>query len=399
MRVALFTESFFPVVNGVSVSVRTLAENLRSAGHEVLIVAPRFPGHHDSPQSVTGSAADSLPIVRVPSWRTPLNPQNPFAYPPGLTSLRTLHEWKPDIVHTHHPFGIGLQGAKLARERRIPLISTFHTLYTEYSHYVPLLPAGWVASVVRRYLRFYYERCQFVIVPSNESGRRLGETGLPTERLRRVPTGVPDASAVSEEAIRLARRRFDLPEGCPVVLFVGRLAREKNPDLLLAAFAALRNLPHCLLVLAGDGPFRSDVERAIERLALRSRVRLTGFLTFGELAPLYSLASVFAFPSSSETQGVVLCEAMSYGLPCVAVRGGGAPEFLRDGIDGRLVDPSPEPFAAALTEILVDLPLRARFSEAARNTPLRLTPEQMTTEMLRLYSEAQDRTQQKGEPR
>lgn len=383
VRVALFTESYLPVVNGVSTSVHTLGGELAALGHNPVVVSPHYPGFQDT--------EDIFPVRRLPSWRTPLNPKNPFAYPPVGGIPTVLRGMEFDIIHTQHPFGIGLQGARLAERLHIPLISTFHTLYMEYGHYVPFLPRQLVVSLVSRYLSWYYAKCSAVIVPSREAGRRLEMIGVNPAKLHVIPTGVPDALPVSREAMEETRQDFDLPVGAPIVLFVGRLAKEKNLELLMESFAALQDGDgkslKPLLVLVGDGPYRAACEQLIEHYQIEESVRMTGFLSQVELAPLYAMATVFAFPSSSETQGVVLCEAQSHGLPCVVAEGGGAPEFVRNGVDALVVPPTVREFTRSLKLLLTDVNKRREFSNAAFHTPLRLTPSQVGREVVRVYEQ------------
>lgn len=403
MRVGLFTESYEPVINGVSTSVRTLAEELAAAGEEPVIVAPRFAGYADE---------GPFPVLRIPSWRgviwvpwweagktpplrwkTKGNPDNPFAYPPlPLTPPpAVLRDVSFDIVHTQHPFGMGLQARRVARRLRVPLIATFHTLYTEYAHYLPL-PRFLTVAGIAASLRAFYQTCDAIIVPSHEAGRRLEGLGVDSSRLRVIPTGIPAAREVSPEEIAAARHRFDLPDDAPVVLYVGRLAREKNLDLLLDAFADLSDTPAYLL-LVGSGPYAEEAKARASHVSEKDtgragRVRFAGFIPHDELPPIYAAASIFAFPSGSETQGLAIAEAQSYGLPCVVVGAGGAPESVRDGVDALIVPPELAAFRAALRDLLTNDTRRRTLSAAARASPLRLTPAGMAQSILAVYETA-----------
>jgi glycosyltransferase involved in cell wall biosynthesis len=297
-----------------------------------------------------------------------------------------------DIVHTQHPFGIGMHGAATAQRLQVPVISTFHTLYMEYAHYFPLLPNDMIVSTINQHLKQYYSRCQRVIVPSRESERRLVQIGVPPEKITVIPTGVPDAPPIALDEMEKARSEFHLPKDIPIILFVGRLAKEKNLALLIHAFARLRTAlvaPEPIhLVLVGDGPYRETCEQLARDCGVADAVQFTGFLTKQQLAPLYAAATLFAFPSSSETQGVVLSEAQSFGLPCVVVRGGGASESVREGIDALVVEPLPETFSKAMADLINDPDQRHAFSIAAQTNPLRLTPEKMVDCIIDVYTSA-----------
>ena len=399
MRVGLFTESYDPVINGVSTSVKTLAAELAAAGHAPVVVAPRFPGFTDEGQN-SGSAAD---VLRLPSIRTRLNPDNPFVVPPLLgwapSLLRPASDLRTafDLVHTQQPFGLGMHGRRYARRRGVPLVSTYHTLYDEYAHYFPFLPRPLTRVLMARHLRRYYNGCDAVIVPSKAAGRVLRRLGVTDALVRVVPTGVPPPPAVMPNAVRQARRAFDLPDGTPVLLFVGRLAREKNLDLLLRSFARLQteearlggSAAPALLLLAGSGPHLPTCRRLAGELGIEACVRFTGFLSRTQLAPVYAVATLFVFPSATDTQGVVLSEAQSHGLPCVVVNGGGAPEFVRDGVDALVVPPGDvAAFHAAVAALLADPARRRAMAVAALESHLRPTPAGMAWQIISVYEAA-----------
>ena len=370
LRVALFTESYHPVPNGVTTSVDTLARELAGQGHLPTIVAPRFPGFVD--------AEGVIPVLRIPSWRTPLNPQNPFAYPP-LTLSKAVRELGCDIVHTHHPFGIGLHARRLARRRRVPLVATFHTLYQGYGHYVPFLPSGVVATWVSWWLRRFYNGCDAVIAPSEYAAQILRQIGVKSP-LHVVPTGVPDAPA--ERQFQENTHTTD-KDDLPILLYVGRMAKEKNLDLLLDMLAFV---PDATLWLVGDGADLPRLRRRAMSFPIQNRVRWLGFVPHADLPALYRAATIFVFPSQSETQGIVLGEAQSFGLPVVAVRGGGAAESVRDGVDALVVSHDAAAFARAV-RYLLEPARRAVFSTAARANPLRRTPRQSAQAVLKIYND------------
>jgi glycosyltransferase involved in cell wall biosynthesis len=376
LRIGLFTEAYDPVINGVTTSVKTLAAELRLCGHSAVLVAPGYPRFVDTDPDVR----------RLPSFRTVFNRENPFAWPPIGPMLSTLARLEVDLVHTQQPFGMGLHGARVARRLGVPLISTFHTLYHEYTHYFPLIPRPTLKKILSRHLRRYYSACDSVIVPSKAAGNRLVSIGVAPEKLSVVPTGVPDPPRILPVATAEARRRLGLENGLPIVLYVGRLAREKNLELLIDAFAPLAG--RAVLVIVGSGPHRTACEQHVRTLDLGNWVRFPGFLSRGELSPVYATASVFAFPSGTETQGVVLSEAQSHGLPCVVVNEGGGPEFVRDGVDALVVEPRRETFRVALEALLFDPSRRRALALAARESPLRPTPEGMARRVIEIYQEA-----------
>lgn len=388
MRVGLFTESYAPVINGVSTSVKTLAVELSAIGHHPIVIAPGFPGFIDDDD-------DGVEVRRLPSWHTAFNHGNPFAYPPVGPTPRALRNLTLDVVHTHQPFGIGLHGKRIARRLGVPMVSTFHTLYTEYVHYFPFAPKAVSVAILVRFLRRYHEACDGVIVPSKEVQRRLERIGISRKKLFIVPTGIPDAPSVSPEAVDRIRTKHNLPPAAPVVMYAGRLAREKNLFLLIDAFTEIcRQFPdnerHPILLLVGSGPFEEECQDRVEAAAIEKWVRFAGFVKREQLDPYYKAATLFAFPSSTETQGVVLSEAQTHALPCLVVEGGGASEFVRNGVDALVVPPTLRSFREALLELLNNSEKRRAFAAASLKTPLRPTPNDMAKRVVEVYQAARE---------
>jgi 1,2-diacylglycerol 3-alpha-glucosyltransferase len=385
VRVGLFTESYEPVINGVATSVKTLAREMKAAGHEPIVIAPRYPNHRDVPGDIE--------IQRVASCHTRFNPENPFALPPFLMLPGQLPRTDFDVVHSQQPFGIGLHARRAARRRRVPHITTFHTLYTEYVHYVPFVSRRFLVGFVARYMCWFYNSCDTIIVPSNEAGSWLANLGVHRELMTVIPSGIPEPLPVAPAAVDAVRQRFDLPANAPILLYVGRFAPEKNLDLLVDSFADLiagmpENEQHPVLLMVGTGPYYAACVERIKSLGLTRWIRTPGALPREELDPVYEVGTFFVFSSSTETQGMVLNEAQSHGLPCVAVTGGGAAEFVRNGVDAIVVAPERPAFTAALREMLDNDTLRCAYAVAARQSPLRLTPAGMAQRVIEVYNTA-----------
>ena len=390
MRVGLFTESYDPIINGVSTSVKTLAAELSARRHTPVIVAPRYAGFADD------GGDGGAPVLRVPSLRTVFAPTYPIVLPPLGPPPASLRGARFDVVHTQQPFGLGMHGRRCARGLGVPLVSTNHTLYNEYTHYVPLLPTRTKQAVVSAVMRRYYNGCDAVVVPSRAAGEILEAMGVRAPLLRVVPTGVPEAPAVVPAAVEQARRTFALPPGAPVLLYVGRLAREKNLEFLVDAFARLCALrahegdQRPVLLLVGSGPYAAACRQRVRQAGIEPFVRFAGFLKRTQLAPIYAASTLFVFASTTETQGVVLSEAQSFGLPCVVVRGGGAAEFVRDGTDALVTPADQEAFCSAILALLADGERRRAMSAAALLSPLHPTPGEMARRLLEIYEEARE---------
>lgn len=383
LRIGMFSESFSPVRNGVTVSLLTLTRELRALGHYVCIFAP---AHSQQPQ-------DETDVVRFPSFVSLFNKDYPLAYPfwPRIVLSSQFASLQLDIVHTHTPFVLGLTGARLAINHHLPLVSTFHTLYWQYAHYMPLLPEGVTNTLLDLYLPWYYNRCTAIICPSRVTEKALRDIGV-NRPITVIPTGIPlpPKERLSPSAQQQARERIGVAEGAPILLYVGRLAPEKNVLWLMEVFKRVAHQhPSAVLVFVGEGPLRSSLETAAAELGLQERVRFPGPIPRDALDSIYAAADVFCFPSPSETQGLVVGEARAAGLPCVVINAGGAPETVCDGEDGFVVPvEDADAFAQKVLSILSDKALARRMREAARRNACRYTPAQMARRVLDVYAMA-----------
>lgn len=357
MNVGIFSESYDPIINGVAASVSTLVEELRVLGHEVFVFAPSYPGYRQPVPNVYRFRAvhtwvDDYPI--------------PIPIYPGLNRL--ARDLGLDVIHTQTPWLLGWVGMRLARGLRIPIVSTNHTRYPEYAHYVPLIPESLVRGGIIARMRRYYNQCDAVIVPSQPIDDVLRSYGVSTAT-HVIPSGV-SLGGPKDPAIRAAiRARLGIGEGEIVVLYVGRLAREKNLQLLMDAFAGLaQRRPAVRLLVVGGGPFEPELRRMAAGMECPAKVCFAGYVPRTDVAAYYSAGDIFAFASTTETQGLVVGEALSAGLPCVAVSAIGSKDAVRHGENGFLTDESVDDLHAKLDLLVSDPELLRRFSlNASKN--------------------------------
>jgi glycosyltransferase involved in cell wall biosynthesis len=348
MNILILTNTFSPHVGGVARSVAAFAAAYRARGHRVLIVAPEFP---DMPEQETD-------VVRVPAIQN-FNASDFSVVLPIMPSLDArIDAFEPDVVHAQHPFLLGMSAVRIARRRGLPLVFTHHTLYERYTHYVPGDSPALKRFTIELATRFA-NLCDRVFAPSESVQRLLGQRGVTTP-VQVVPTGVqPEHFAHGDGAG--FRARMGIPPDAFVVGHLGRLAAEKNLAFLahaVADFAAAEPRAHCLVV--GSGPAESDMREIFAGAGLQDRLHVAGILQRQALADALHAMDVFAFASTSETQGMVLTEAMAAGLPVIALDAPGAREVVVDRANGRLL-PIAETaaFASALTWLAV-LPEAAR---------------------------------------
>lgn len=375
MKIGIFTESYEPIINGVSVCVGTLRDELVRRGHQVYIFAPGFKGHQDSNDSV----------FRFPSAHTFIMPDYPFPVPFSSEISNKFEMLNLDVVHTQTPFLLGLLGAKWARRNNIPLVSSNHTLYTEYVHYVPVRPKAFTREALVRLMRWYYSGCDAVVVPSSPVEKILRTYGI-TTRVKVIKTGVvaiPPLAAGNREHVRA---EFGINKDGFMLLYVGRIAREKNLPMMLRAFKQVSaKHPRTRLILVGGGPALAETQDLAADLGLKDKLVFTGMKKRREIEPIFASADAFAFPSTTETQGIAICEALSAGLPVVAVNAGGIPENIQPGIDGFLTCNDSTDFADKIDFLISNESERLKMSEAARANSVNFSIERMVTDFESLY--------------
>ena len=337
MNILMLTNTFTPHVGGVARSVEGFATEFRNMGHRVLIAAPLF----------EGTPKNEADVIRFPAIHN--FSRSEFSVPmpiPGKLAqvLRTFH---PSIVHSHHPFLLGNTALRVAAARNIPALLTYHTMYEQYTHYFPG-DSPRLKHFVVDLVTGYCNLCDAVIAPSESVARLLVRRGVKVP-IEVIPTGV-DAKAFATGDGSAFRARIQIASDAFVVGHTGRLAPEKNLGFLADAvvrFLHSNDRAHFLVV--GDCQSKEGIQCKCAQYGLGSRIHLAGILNQKELAGAYRAMDVFAFASQTETQGMVLTEAMAAGVPVVAVDASGVREVVRDRVNGRLLPQEDlEEFASAL---------------------------------------------------
>ncbi len=369
MRVALICETFLPDVNGVTTTLCRLLEHLQSAGHEALLFAPA-----GAPESYAG--AQVVPLSGMPF---PLYPEVKFT-PPQLGLTMQLRQYQPDVVHLVGPAVMGAMVPYLARNLRLPVVSSYHTDFGEYSRHYGL---GFMKGTVNAWLRWIHNRCQVTLCPSTFTLQSLRAEGF--RRLKVWGRGVDVQCFSPEQRSDAWREAVGLREGETLLLYVGRLANEKRVQLLPDALAGL---PNTRLVFVGDGPARADLQRRCAGLP----VHFTGYLKGQDLATAYASADAFVFPSDTDTFGQVIQEAMASGLPVVGARSGGTLDLVRAGVTGRLFTPGlASDLRAQLRQIVDDPAGRAAMGQAGRTAAERRSWPTVMDELLIHYQKVSQR--------
>ncbi len=337
MNILMMTNTFTPHVGGVARSVQSFTDGYRKRGHRTLVVAPEY----------ENMPTDEVDVIRIPAIKHFKHSDFSVALPiPGfLTSA--VENFRPDIVHAHHPFLIGWTALRVAHALEIPLVFTHHTMYEQYTHYVPADSEPLKRFVIDLSTQ-YANLSDCVFAPSESVASILINRGVETT-IDVVPTGVhlERFGRGSGPGFRVA---VDIPQDAFVVGHVGRLAPEKNLQFLaeaVASFLKAESSAHFLIV--GRGPSEKVIRNLFSEKGVGHRLHFTGSLDHPLLTSAYRAMDVFAFASKSETQGMVLTEAMAAGVPVVALDAPGAREVVVDQCNGRLLDSgSIDQFASAL---------------------------------------------------
>ncbi len=373
MKIAFFAEGYEPFINGVVTSLTTLQQALAQHGHEVVIFVPAYPGHEDGNDKV----------VRLPSvkWSKTCYP----CLSPLVLGKDVLAGQGFDLVHSHHPFTMSLLAEHLTHRHGMALVYTFHTMLQEYSQYVPLFQHVGERLLTRIFLRHCAEADR-VVVSTAVVRDFLREQGVKTP-IAVAAAGVPLLAPTLDGRERV-RRQLGLSDDIPVLLYAGRLAKEKQLDFLLRSLTVLSHTHDFRLCLAGGGPRERHLRELARRLGIADRVIFCGWVPHEQMADHYAAADVFVFPSTSDTMGIVLVEAMSVGLPCVAVDKYGPCEVVRDEVTGFLAPFEERAFANAVRRLLDSQPLRRRMGRAAFQRARDFAPSLAVDELCAVYDDA-----------
>lgn len=381
MRIGLVSDTYTPQVNGVTTVVRRIASLLRAQGHEALIVAPRYPN------AAEPADPDEL---RIPSAAFPLYPEVRMALPPFRRVAGLFDAAPPDVVHVHTEGALGLAARRWALRRRVPLVTTFHTNFPEYSRHYGV---GFLEPLVWRWLRWFHTPAQVTLTPGAAVRYELDRRGLTHAAV--WGRGVDPRFFHPGRRDPAWRRWLAGADDTVVVLHVGRLAHEKNLGMLIDAWRRARAALglRATFVVAGDGP---EARRLHSQLPF---VRQLGFLPREDLATLYASADIAVFPSHTETCGLVALEAMASGLAVIAADAGGFRESITHETTGLLVGAHDAPgCAAAIGTLVGDAPARFALAAAARDYALRHDVANENAELLERYAGLAGRTERRASP-
>lgn len=382
VRILMISDVYFPRVNGVSTSIDTFTRELEEADHRVTLIAPDY----GSSQEV------SADVIRIASRYLFVDPEDRMMkVAPIMALTKTLRERCFDVLHVQTPFVAHHAGLRLAKQLRLPKVETYHTLFEDYlEYYARYLPASLLGLAARRLSRWQCNRMDALVAPSTAMQEQLEAYGV-TSKIAVIPTGIELSDFTGGDGVRF-RKRFGIGADRPTLAFVGRVAFEKNIGFLLEVLGLVRKaVPEVALVIAGEGPARGWLENQVARLGLAGNVLFVGYLSRKDtLVDCYCAADAFVFASRTETQGLVLLEAMAAGTPVVSTAVMGTRDTL-DGCGGALiVEDEIQDFAEKVLRVLRNPQLRQRLSTEAQLYVKHWTARACARRLLDFYREVID---------
>ncbi|PHV70671.1 1,2-diacylglycerol 3-glucosyltransferase [Sporanaerobium hydrogeniformans] len=357
MNIGIFSDTYLPQVNGVVSSIVTLEKELRKQGHNVYVFTISHPDAEKDTKDVYRLA--SLPFIFLKEQRVGIMYSNRM--------LRKIKRLKLDIVLSQTEFSLGIFAKLVAKRLEIPIVHTYHTMYEEYMHYVSkgieLSP-----KIARKYSKSFCNGVDGVVAPTKKTERLLKNYGV-KKPIRIIPTGIDfspfDQKAYSVDEINNLKQLFNIPLDQPIILFIGRVAKEKSIDVIIEAMSLLLpEVPQAKLVIVGDGPARLELEELANNLGIRQAVIFTGMQPWSSIGKFYQIGDVFVSASVSETQGLTFAEAMASSLPVVAKEDESVAGLIRDDYNGCLFH-TPQELSRILQKLLSDPSYRQKLGENA----------------------------------
>lgn len=381
----MFSDCYYPRVNGVVVSVYSFVQELVSRGHVVKVITVEYPDDYEFSKKGDPDAGlmdnPNFSLNRLSSKEIIFSKEDRLVRVKQWNLMKAiLDEFSPDVIHINSEWLVGYFGAIYARHRKIPCLFTFHTLWEDYiQNYAPILREKLSKKIGRDIVKFYLKSANHILAPTPHTAETVRKYGIDTP-VELLPTGIPD-SMFQVDTVRLERVRADLFSRFPqlkdrhLLLFAGRVAKEKNLPFLLPVLRRVNQLlreqhlqepssqKRAALLVAGDGHFMAELQGLVKKEGLDGDVFYLGYVGREDLSCLYHLADVFVFPSKTETQGLVTVESMAAGLPVVAIGEMGTIDVMQGDNGGFMVEEDVEVFSQKVFQLLSDSALHKKKSK------------------------------------
>lgn len=386
MKIAIFTNNYLPNPYGVSGSVESFRKVFERFGHEVFVFAPRWKGYRDKNPNV----------FRYPAFETNIKIKFPVAIPYSRRIGKVLDKLDLDVIHSQHPNLLGSAAMRWAKRKNIPLVFTWHTLYDQYAHFVPFVPRRLAAWFAIRNARNYANKCDTVITPTPSVAEIIKKWGVTNKNITAIPTGVEEEQFTNPDRVSI-RKKYGVADDEILLFVMTRLTAEKNMDFLVDATLdimsgyarsgeARKKNKKTKFMICGNGDLKDELREKVSDAKLGERVIFIGIVSDVEKKNYYAAGDIFVYASKSETQGMILTEAMYSGLPIVAVRATGAVDIVENGRTGFLVSEDKTEFAETVQKLIDDENLRKNFGEIAERVAReKYTSKVCAQKMLEVY--------------
>jgi len=394
MKIAIFTDAYWPRVNGVTVSVDSFSHALANTGQEVLIICPLYPNaENNSVPNKKDSEEKSEPqIIRIPSVPVFVSKEDRLGkFGKWFWVFKQVENFNPDIIHINTEMAIAELGFLYAKIHNLPAIYTFHTMWEDYTpHYFPMFPTFMVKYVTRRVLENVIRRSYRVVVPTSQIELTVHDYAPNTQTFL-LPTGIdPKIFEHDKEKCDAFREKleelFPQLKGKRILLFAGRVVKEKNIGFLLNILPEiLAKHPDVILLIAGNGPDQSSIREEARKKGLEDNCVFTGYFDRNDLALVYAISEIFVFPSLTDTQGLVTLEAMLSGIPVVAIGALGTLTVMGGDKGGFMVKDDPVEFTDRVLDLLDDPELRRRKSLEGKEHARLWSIDELTKKLIIIY--------------
>jgi glycosyltransferase involved in cell wall biosynthesis len=373
MKIGFFTDGYLPQPNGVAVSVETCAMALEKRGHEVYVIAPKYPFYKDKNKHV----------IRIPSIKIPNQPEYRLATFFPNKSLLVASRIDFDIIHGHSGGPVTFLGWEVARLKRVPFLITYHTMWNQYTHYIlkGKIVKPHTAEIVSR---IFGNLCDGLVVPSEKVKDDLLSYGI-EKTITIIPNGL-QLERFGHEKRGFLRKKYRIPEHTKLLLYVGRVGKEKSLDYLLRAFRTIHQEEEdSTLVIVGEGSETNELKNLAKKLGINKSVIFTGKVDQKYIEKVYADADVFVFSSKSETQGLVIYEALASGVPVVAVADRAFTGIIKNGETGFLIEGTPREFAKTTLRLLKDRTLAETIAKNGKKSMEHYSVDAVAEQLEELY--------------
>ena len=349
MKIAFFTNSYYPISYGSVISIESFRKNLEKLGHQVYVFAPEYSGYED----------ENKKVFRYPSFLFKYKIDYPISIPISSFINKKIKELNLDIIHVHQPFSLGKEGLKYARKLKIPVVFTYHAKYEDYVHYVPFFPEKILAELVKKEAINFSNKCDLTITPSLGIKKIIKKRGANKNKIEILPTGVDWKNFQKGDGLKI-RRKYLIAKDEILLTNIGRINKEKNLIFLLESFReiALKN-PKIKLMFIGEGFLKKELKEKSKEWGIQDRIIFTGFVKNSHIKDYLKATDIYLQTSLSETQGLTILEAMASGKAIVAVKATGTEDFIINNSNGLLAQKNKKDFIGKI-EFLIKKPAKRR---------------------------------------